>query len=251
MPGLLADSRSLRILPVSALPDDLQTSPEGLLDGEGRRLLPILHRSSLHEIRAWELPRKLGAEWRSHKKILVIAEDSSVLKETLTAGFARNGMEMEFLPWSRSSLPSGSAVMETLPEACRRIALSDADGAILIPPSSARQGILGFREEMNMISLLLERLSLSGKIRTIVLSTPLPLSPRRHGMLEEKELKLHKFLRELRRERGISFLELNALLRRNPLWKEENYRENGEEIALPDSLAAAAASLIKAEFERK
>ena len=251
LPGLLADSRSLRILPVSSLPDDLQTSPEGLLDGEGRRLLPILHRSSLHEIRAWELPRKLGAEWRRHQKILVIAEDSSALKEKLTSGFARHGMELEFLPWSRSSLPSGSAVMETLPEACRRIAASDADGALVIPPSSARQGILGFREEMNMISLLLERLSLSGKIRTIVLSTPLPLSPRRYGMLEEKEQKLHKSLRELRRERGISFLELNAILRQDPAWTEENYRKNGEEIALPDSLAAAAASLIEAEFERK
>ena len=102
-----------------------------------------------------------------------------------------------------------------------------------------------------MISLLLERLSLSGKIRTIVLSTPLPLSPRRYGMLEEKEQKLHKSLRELRRERGISFLELNAILRQDPAWTEENYRKNGEEIALPDSLAAAAASLIEADFERK
>ena len=43
----------------------------------------------------------------------------------------------------------------------------------------------------------------------------------------------------------------HQILRQNPAWTEENYRKNGEEIALPDPLAAAAASLIEAEFERK
>ena len=251
LPGLQADSQSLRILPASALPEGFRTSPDGLLDREGRRLLPILHRASLHEIRAWELPRKLGAEWKRHQKVLVIAEDYPALKEKLAAGLARYGIELVFLPWSRSSLPSGSAVMETLPAAWSRIAASGADGAILIPPESGRHGILGFREEMNMISLLLEHLSYTASIRTIVLSTPLPPSPRIYRELEEKEKQLHESLRKLRRERGISFLELNAILRKNPFWTDEAYRKNGEEIAFPDSLAAAAASLIEAEFERK
>lgn len=251
LPGLLADSKSLRILPVASLPEELQTSPEGLLDAEGRRLLPILHRASLHEIRAWELPRKLGSEWKKHKKVLVIAEDLPGLKDLLTEHFTLRKIELEFLPWSRTSQPSGSAVMETLPAARRRIAATDADGAILIPPSSNRHGILGVREELNMLSLLLEQLSYAKNIRTIVLSTPFPLSPSQFRELGRGELYLHESLRRLRRERGIGFLELNAILRKNPVWTDDAYRDKGEKMIQPPALLPPAVSLIGAEFERK
>ncbi len=249
LPGLVADAKSLRILPVSKLPEELQTSPEGLLDAEGRRLLPILHRASLHEIRAWELPRKLGSEWKAHKRILVIAEDLPGLRDQLSAHFSAHKMELEFLPWSKSALPSGSFVMETLPAARKLIGSTEADGAILIPPGPDRYGILGRREELNMLSLLLEQLSGAGKMRTIILSTPFPQRPRQFRNSGEPEL--HESLRKLKRERGISFLELNAVLRKSPEWSDDAYLSNGQELPQPPALISAAAALISAEFERK
>lgn len=250
LPGLAADAKSLRILPASELPEELQTSPEGLLDAEGRRLLPILHRASLHEIRAWELPRKLGSEWKAHKRILVIAEDLPGLRDQLSACFSARRIELDFLPWSKSALPSGSVVMETLPAARKRIGSTEADGAILIPPNSDKHGILGFREELNMLSLLLEQLSGAKKMRTVILTTPFPQSPRQFRE-SGTESALHESLRKLKRERGISFLELNAVLRKNPEWSDAAYLSNGRELPLPPALISAAAALISTEFERK
>ncbi len=250
LPGLAADAKSLRILPASELPEELQTSPEGLLDAEGRRLLPILHRASLHEIRAWELPRKLGSEWKAHKRILVIAEDLPGLRDQLSACFSARRIELDFLPWSKSALPSGSVVMETLPAARKRIGSTEADGAILIPPNSDKHGILGFREELNMLSLLLEQLSGAKKMRTVILTTPFPQSPRQFRE-SGTESALHESLRKLKRERGISFLELNAVLRKNPEWSDAAYLSNGCELPLPPALISAAAALISTEFERK
>lgn len=250
LPGLAADAKSLRILPASELPEELQTSPEGLLDAEGRRLLPILHRASLHEIRAWELPRKLGSEWKAHKRILVIAEDLPGLRDQLSACFSARRIELDFLPWSKSALPSGSVVMETLPAARKRIGSTEADGAILIPPNSDKHGILGFREELNMLSLLLEQLSGAKKMRTVILTTPFPQSPRQFRE-SGTESALHESLRKLKRERGISFLELNAVLRKNPEWSDAAYLSNGCELPLPPALISAAATLISTEFERK
>lgn len=250
LPGLAADAKSLRILPASELPEELQTSPEGLLDAEGRRLLPILHRASLHEIRAWELPRKLGSEWKAHKRILVIAEDLPGLRDQLSACFSARRIELDFLPWSKSALPSGSVVMETLPAARKRIGSTEADGAILIPPNSDKHGILGFREELNMLSLLLEQLSGAKKMRTVILTTPFPQSPRQFRE-SGTESALHESLRKLKRERGISFLELNAVLRKNPEWSDAAYLSNGCELPLPPTLISAAAALISTEFERK
>lgn len=250
LPGLAADAKSLRILPASELPEELQTSPEGLLDAEGRRLLPILHRASLHEIRVWELPRKLGSEWKAHKRILVIAEDLPGLRDQLSACFSARRIELDFLPWSKSALPSGSVVMETLPAARKRIGSTEADGAILIPPNSDKHGILGFREELNMLSLLLEQLSGAKKMRTVILTTPFPQSPRQFRE-SGTESALHESLRKLKRERGISFLELNAVLRKNPEWSDAAYLSNGCELPLPPALISAAAALISTEFERK
>ena len=250
LPGLAADAKSLRILPASELPEELQTSPEGLLDAEGRRLLPILHRASLHEIRAWELPRTLGSEWKAHKRILVIAEDLPGLRDQLSACFSARRIELDFLPWSKSALPSGSVVMETLPAARKRIGSTEADGAILIPPNSDKHGILGFREELNMLSLLLEQLSGAKKMRTVILTTPFPQSPRQFRE-SGTESALHESLRKLKRERGISFLELNAVLRKNPEWSDAAYLSNGCELPLPPALISAAAALISTEFERK
>ncbi len=251
LPGLSADSKSLRILPVRSLPEELYTSSDGLLDSDGRRLLPILHRTSLHEIRAWELPRKLGSEWKKYNKLLVIAEDLPGFREMLTKSLADQKIKLEFLPWSKTALPSGSAIMETLPDARKIIAKSDADCAIMIPPSSVRHGILGSREELNMLSLLLELLSINKNIRNIVLSTPFPLSP--FELLEQGrgEQEFHESLRRLSRERGTGFLELNAFLRKNQIWKDDNYIVNGIKKLHSPALLPQTVKLISAEFERK
>ena len=101
-----------------------------------------------------------------------------------------------------------------------------------------------------MLSLLLEQLSGAKKMRTVILTTPFPQSPRQFRE-SGTESALHESLRKLKRERGISFLELNAVLRKNPEWSDAAYLSNGCELPLPPALISAAAALISTEFERK
>ena len=234
LPGLEAGKCTIRIEPAVNLPLELKTSPEGLTDQSGDRLIPLLHRPTLHELRAWELPRKLLNSRMSIRKVLVIAEALPDLENKLQTEFEKHGMRLEFLPWSSTALPSGSALLETLPQIQRRLHSTVADALVLIPPAKT-ESVFGAREDLNTLSLVLELAAAKNSIRRIVLSTPFPdlrEADVRSGGAERDEA-----LRRLRRERGTGFLELNALLRRG---KNE-----------PEAFSVRAAELIRAEITRK
>ena len=143
-------------------------------------------------------------------------------------------MKVEFLPWSSSALPSGSALLETLPRIQRQLHSAAADAAVLIPPAKP-ESVLGAREDLNTLSLILELIAAKDSIRRIVLSTPFPDLTETDVRSEEAER--DEALRRLRRERGTGFLELNALLLR------------GENV--PEAFSARAAELIRTEFTGK
>ncbi len=54
---------------------DFMCTPFGYVDGEGNRLLLVLHPPTLSEIREWELPRKVSDNLGFNRKTLVIGED--------------------------------------------------------------------------------------------------------------------------------------------------------------------------------
>lgn len=234
LPGLETGKCPIRMEPVANLPPELKTSPDGLTDCRGVRLIPLLHRPTLHELRTWEVPRKLLNSRTPIRQVLVIAEPLPDFENRLREEFERCGMKVEFLPWSSSALPSGSALLETLPRIQRQLHSAAADAAVLIPPAKP-ESVLGAREDLNTLSLILELIAAKDSIRRIVLSTPFPDLTETDVRSEEAER--DEALRRLRRERGTGFLELNALLLR------------GENV--PEAFSARAAELIRTEFTGK
>lgn len=250
VPELEFDRCGIVVSPVKELPE-LKTSGKGLCDESGRKVLVILHRMSLHEVRAWELLKKIESELRPVTRVLVVAENFNGFKEKLEQRLNRSGIALEFVEWKRSAMPSGSAALETIPEVIARLKTSRADAAFLIPLALDRHGTLGVREERNAIAMLLELFLNRKEIRTVFLSTPFPLAPRTYSLYEEMDRHFGENLRKLKREKGLRFLELDAILRRNPAWTEEAYTVRGEKTALPHGLVEDAVEILASEIEGK
>lgn len=250
IPKLEFDSCGITAAPVKELPE-LTTSANGLCDKDGRKVMVILHRMSLHEVRAWELLKKIENELRPVTKLLVVAEDFNGLKEKLEARLKQKNIQLEFVEWSKLSLPSGSAALETVPSVLSHLKKSTADAALLIPLALNRHGTLGMREEMNVIAMIAELFINQKNIRSVFLSTPFPLSPKNYEIYAETDRVFGGNLRKLKREKGLRFIELDALLRKNPAWTAEAYFTNGEKTKLPYGLTEDSVEIIASEIEGK
>jgi len=244
------DEKGIVFSPIFRLPD-LQTNSDGLCDRAGRKVIPILHRMTLHEVRAWELLRKIGTELHTTKRVVVIAENFGDFKEKLAEVLKKYSVELDFIEWKKSSNPSGSAALETIPEIMKYLKNSEADAALLIPLGANRHGTLGMREEINAAALVAELLLNRKPIRSIILATPFPVSPEDENLYSTEEQLLSENLRKLRREKGVRVLELNAILKKGSGWNNDSYRENGEKSLLPIALAGDSAELIASEITRK
>ena len=250
IPQLKFDSRGILVSPVDELPE-LKTSGEGLCDPDGRKVLVILHRMTLHEVRAWELLRKIENELRPVTRLLVVAENFNGLKEKLEARLKNRNIELEFVEWKRSPLPSGSAALETIPTVLNHLKTSRADAVLLIPLALDRHGNLGIREEMNAIAMLAEVFINRKGIRSVFLSTPFPLAPDLHADYAEADRRYGEYLRKLRREKGLRLIELDALLRKSGEWTSDAYSVNGEKTGLPYGLTDASVEILSSEIEGK
>ncbi len=246
IPGLVFDRKKIRIVPMNALPEMLTVTPDGLADENGDRVMPLIHRTTLHEVRAWELPRKIGNELRKTAKLLVIGEEFGDFKEQMTNALKEKKIEPEFIFWNRTPGDFGNISVESIPEIIAKIRASDADAVLLIPLSAARRGTLGEREELNVLGFLLELLLKKEKIHRITLTSPLPLAPEQYPQYENAENRFIENLRKLRREKGVEFIELETALRKSKNWTGEAYRKNAVLDTRPVNQTAEAVSILLA-----
>lgn len=250
LPPLVFDRKGILFSPVSALPE-LSTNEDGLCDGEGRKVIPILHRMSLHEVRSWELLRRIETELHRMKRVLVIAENFGDFGKELESLLERRGAELEFIPLNEGASPSGSVLTETIPSVMRHLKNSSADTAILIPPGTNRHGTAGQDTELYAAALISELLLNCDPIRSVFLATPLPLSPDDAASQGADEETFCENLRKLRREKGFRILELNSLLKKDPRWTAGSYRSGGIGSPFPLGLARRSAELIVSEIAGK
>ena len=250
IPPLEFDRKSFLIAPVSSLPE-LTTNSEGLCDREGRKVIPLLHRMSLHEVRSWELLRRVETTFHQVKKLLVIAEDFGDFRKELEECLKKHDIELEFIPWRKRMTPSGSAALETIPLIMRHLKRSDADTAILIPPGTVRHGIIGPDAEFYAAAMITELLLNKESIHSVFLSSPFPFAPDEENSLGKGEESFCENLRKLRREKGVRFLELNTILKKHSLWTRESYQLNGIGSPFPLGLARYSAEVIASEIVRK
>lgn len=203
LPGLVFDRRKIVFRTVDRLrPSEFTIAPDGsFYDNEWKcRLVPVLKRLTLRELREWELPRSI----RPTHSILVIGENEGSFKEDLREELGMDSARFEFIPWTRSA--SGFDTLESLPDIFRT--LSDEtkgyDMLLVIPPNSTRRRSLAPRDEARAIAFILEAAIRCAHIPTIAVSTPIPPNPA--NPLSDDDDYIGE-LRAFKRTYGIDFLE--------------------------------------------
>ncbi len=241
IPGLEFERRKVAVLPLRFL-GRLNFAADGFYDGD-IRVVPLLHRPTLHDLRAWQLPKAISREFSSVKKVLVIAEDFGSFREDLEKELAKDAVALEFLSWKRSPEESGRESLESLPALFEGIRKSSADTALLIPMTQSRRKTISMRDEARAIAFLLQALRELSSVRSIKLAPPLPSHPDFADPVSDE--KFVSLLREFKREYGVDFLELNADYRK---MSDFPSAYGPERPALPDSLFPAGKSQEIAEL---
>ena len=179
------------------------------LDENGERIVMVLHRPELHELRTWSLPKNLSAGLKKTKKLFLVGDFPDEVRAALLEKWEQNGVEVIYAPVLKDHESSGSPLPESLYRLSTAMRESGADTVLLVPPSISRAMNHSMRTELRCLAYLLEQARNTKNIRRILLSTPMPASGE-HG---ENVRKYEANLRSLKRDYGIFCLELGALLR--------------------------------------
>lgn len=204
LPGFTFDSAEIAVVPAAEL-KDFTVGEDGLRDRDGkRRIVPLLHRPTLHELRAWELPKTLAAGLKPIRKALAAAEDRDGFGDALRAEFKKHGVELEFFPWKRAQ--SGRDTLESLPDLVRAIRATHAGRILIVPPSSPRRLILSTREESRIAAFLLQVVHDGSQVSGAALTPPIVFDAAESVPRRDSELTAE--LRAFQRMYGAEFLEL-------------------------------------------
>ena len=204
IPGLAFDSAGVRVIPVAEL-EDFTVGADGLYELDGkRRIVPLLHRPTLHELRAWELPKAIASGLTPVKTVLAAAEDREGFGEALKNEFRKHGVELEFFPWNKSQ--SGRDTLESLPGLFKAVRETHAIRILIVPPSTPRRLILSTREESRIAAFLLQAVHDRSGLSGAVLTPPIVFDTAESAPRRDRELTTE--LRAFRRMYGAEFLEL-------------------------------------------
>ena len=204
IPGFVFDSAEFAVVPVRDM-KVFTAGPDGLYDHDGkRRIVPLLHRPTLHELRAWELPKTIATGLSPVRTVLAAAEDRDGFGDALKAEFAKHGVKLEFIPWKRSQ--SGRDTLESLPGLFEAIRTTKADRVLIVPPSTPRRLIHSTREESRIAAFLLQAVHDCSDVSGAVLTPPLVFDAEESSAIRDSELTAE--LRAFRRMYGAEFLEL-------------------------------------------
>ena len=205
IPGFVFDSVDFAVVPVKKM-EDFTVGADGLYDRDGkRRIVPLLHRPTMHELRAWELPKTIAAGLTPVRTVLVTAEDRDRFGEALKVEFEKHGIKLEFFPWKCSQ--SGRDTLESLPGLFNAIRMTHADRILVVPPSTPRRLILSTREESRIVAFLLQTMHDCSELSGAVLTPPVVFDAEESSSRRDRELT--EELRAFRRMYGVEFLELS------------------------------------------
>ena len=204
IPGFVFDSAEFAVVPVRDL-KDFTVGADGLYDRDGkRRIVPLLHRPTMHELRAWELPKTIAAGLSPVRTVLAAAEDRDGFGDALKAEFEKHGIKLEFFPWTRAQ--TGRDTLESLPGLFDAIRTTRADRILIVPPSTTRRLILSTREESRIAAFLLQAMHDCSGVSGAALTPPVVFDAEESSARRDRELTAE--LRAFRRMYGAEFLEI-------------------------------------------
>ncbi len=204
IPGFVFDTAEIAAVTVGEM-KNFTVGADGLYDHDGkRRIVPLLHRPTMHELRAWELPKTIVAGLSPVRTVLAAAEDRDGFGDALKSEFEKHGIKLEFFPWKRSQ--TGRDTLESLPALFDAIRTTHADRILIVPPSTTRRLILSTREESRITAFLLQAVHDCSGMSGAVLAPPIVFDAEESSARRDGELTAE--LRAFRRMYGTEFLEL-------------------------------------------
>ena len=162
------------------------------------------------------------------KKALVITEDfgknGNAFQNKITSEFSKRGIRTEFLSWRKDS--DGQPFRESFVSFIDKIKNSDADRAVIIPPSVDMWKGNTMRLEERVIAAALILIKENKSFRTVNLCTPFP-----SVFSSSAEKGTVTSIRKLTRDFGTELIDLNSFIRKKGSWRK-TYYENPDDSSM-------------------
>lgn len=214
-PGARLAEETIRFAPLRECVDLTETAT-GLRDGEGRIVIPVLHRKTLSEIRSWSFPGLVMSRFLPPTGVLVVADDfsrgDSAFSDALRNAFADRGVPLEFVSWKEAN--AEGAVNQGLPGVLAAIRDSKTDSIVIIPSSLGRRNVASDWHRERLLAAVLQAALEKPNIRDVRLCVPMPLP-----MSIAMENPAAAAVQRLAREYGIGLVDLDLFIRTLPDWR--------------------------------
>lgn len=174
----------------------------------GDKILFVLHRPQLHELRKWSLAHQLTGGLRKTSKLCMIADLNDEIKEHLRNTFRKSGIDLKIIPAVQNGKSTGSPLPENLCNISKMLKMENPDTVLIIPPSLNKAENHSMRTELRCIAFLVEQAKNMKSIHRVLLTTPFPDK----AVEQERQKNYASQLRSLKRDYGIFMLELSAYL---------------------------------------
>lgn len=206
LPGMQFDTKSIRFVRVKDLP--AVTSSDGVLfDQDGARLVVLLHRPTLSELREWEILKSVSGAVRPRKQLLILCENIPPLINSFRKSAEEKGIDAVFVYWkSPLDTPARARAMDAVPEILNAIESTKPDQLLILPRRNASRKTESVREETRILDFLIEFARTRAGIRDIALASPFPDQTSDVPAFTDE-------LRKFKRTRNIRFIELESHLK--------------------------------------
>ena len=174
----------------------------------GDKILFVLHRPQLHELRKWSLAHQLTGGLRKTSKLCMIADLNDEIKEHLRNTFRKSGIDLKIIPAVQNGKSTGSPLPENLCNISKMLKMENPDTVLIIPPSLNKAENHSMRTELRCIAFLVEQAKNMKSVHRVLLTTPFPDK----AVEQERQKNYASQLRSLKRDYGIFMLELSAYL---------------------------------------
>jgi len=248
LPPVIFEKAAFRFMPVQEC-RNLRETRNGLVDSENRRIIPVLHRPDLSEIRSWALFDYAMDKILPIKKALIISEDfgknGNAFQQKIALEFSKRGIRTEFLSWRKDS--DGQPFRESFVSFTDRIKNSDADKAVIIPPSVDVWKGNTMRLEERVLAAILILINGNKNFRTVSLCTPFP-----SVFSSSAEKGTVASVRKLTRDFGTELIDLNSFTRKKEGWRKA-YCEDPDDSSIieyyPVGMTAEIAEFISVNLK--
>ncbi len=243
LPPMNFEKASFRFMPLQKC-HGVRESRTGFQDTDGRRVAIVLHRPDLAELRSWSIVDSAVDKFSWIRKVLVICEDFGADRNTfwkrLAAKFADRGIMVEFLPWKRDS--EGQPFRESLASFMDKIRASDADRAVIVPPSVDLWRGYPIRTQERVLAAAVMLIHENKNFRTVSLCSPFP-----SFFASPSEEEIANATKKIAREFGTEFIDVNSFVRKRADWKSMHYEKPDDKSVIeyyPVGMAGETADFI-------